>query len=446
MTLRRWRPHHLWFLLSGSFLVLGLAGAAIDTGNRPPTPQEVVATLPPISLGATPPSTGLKVVRAPLQRGERLNELLERLGADDPLLIDYTLSSPEGQALQRRLLAGGDVTVRYDEAGRVALVHLPLTRGERVLIERQEDDRFRITPTSADNELARFVEVREGAITASLFATADAIGLPAEIASRLAEVFGTEIDFSRDLRVGDSFVVLYETRLDPLGEVEVGDILAAQFINNGKRYEVIRHTDAHGESAFYTPDGRVLGTGFLRYPLKFSRVSSTFGLREHPVTGQVKNHFGVDLAAPNGTPVLAASDGVVAFKGWQGGYGNLTILSHRNGYETRYGHLAGFAPHLKVGQRVKQGDIIAFSGATGLVTGPHLHYEVRIQGKPYNPQTVKLPAPEPLTGKALAEFRAATASTRTLLAVATRQTAVEVADEGARRARNGKGATQDRNS
>jgi len=420
MTPRLWHTPRFWFSLSGSFLALGLATAAIDPERRSHSVQEVVATLPTVTLAPAEPAatTGLKVVRERLQPGERLHELLGRLGVDDPQLVEDTLSSPEGRALQRRLLGNGTVTARLDDEGRVIALYLPLTRGERALIKRQEDNRFSVTTKESSGDTP-YLELREGVITASLFATADEIGLPLEIASRLAEVFGTEIDFSRDLRIGDSFLVLYETRIDAMGETRVGDILAAEFINRGKRYQVLRYTDRTGQTAFYTPDGKVLGTGFLRYPLKFTRVSSTFGLRHHPVTGEYKNHQGVDLASPIGTPVLAASDGVVAFKGWREGYGNLVILRHRNGYETRYGHLSGFGT-VAVGQRIRQGEVIGFVGATGMVTGPHLHYEVRIAGKPYNPQTVQLPAPEPLTGEALADFTQRSAATQALLASATR--------------------------
>ncbi len=420
MIPRLWQIPRFWFSLSGSFLALSLATAAIDPQWRSPTAQEVVASLPAVRLAPAEPTaaTRLKVVRERLQHGERLSELLERIGVDDPQLVAHTLSLPEWQAVQRRLLGNGTVTARLDEEGRVIALQLPLTRGERALIERQEDNQFSITTKESSGDTP-YLELREGVITASLFATADEIGLPLEIASRLAEVFGTEIDFSRDLRIGDSFVVLYETRIDAMGETTVGDILAAEFINRGKRYQVLRYTDHTGQTAFYTLDGKVLGTGFLRYPLKFTRVSSTFGLRHHPVTGEYKNHQGIDLASPIGTPVLAASDGVVAFKGWQGGYGNLIVLRHRNGYETRYGHLSRFGA-VAVGQRVRQGEVIGFVGATGMVTGPHLHYEVRIAGKPYNPQTVQLPAPEPLAGKALSEFIERSAATRALLASATR--------------------------
>ncbi|GAB6049303.1 peptidoglycan DD-metalloendopeptidase family protein [Hydrogenophilus islandicus] len=409
-----------WFTLAGVSATLGLAVAAIDPAQTAPTPQEVIASLPPISLQVEPAEEFSIVVRDRLKHGESLEELLTRIGANDSELLNYTLVAPEARTLHRRLLGNGTVTVKRSSEGKVDLLLLPLTRGERVVIER-EGDRFTLKKATEGNDHLPFLEVKEGVITSSLFATADEIGLPYEIASRLAEVFGTEIDFSRDLRVGDSFVVLYETRLDATGEPIVGDIVAAEFTNQGKSYQVLRYTNREGETGFYTPDGKMLGSGFLRYPLKFTRVSSTFGVRTHPVTGELKHHVGLDLAAATGTPVLAASDGRVLFKGWKGGYGNLVVLQHRSGYETRYGHLSGFAPGLTPGKKIQQGQVIGFVGATGMATGPHLHYEVRIQEKPYNPQTVRLPGPEPLPKAELARFLAETRGTLAQLAAATRR-------------------------
>ncbi len=354
-----------------------------------------------------------------LQPGETFAELLARLGANDATLLDYSLSAPEAKALHRRLLGGGQVSLLRQDDGTVHAISLPLTRGERVWLQRQDDAFVLLQGEAIPSE--PYHAVREGVIRSSLFATADEIGLPMEIASRLAEVFGTEIDFSRDLRSGDHFVVVYEVSVSALGEERVGDIIAAEFTNRGKTYHVVRYTNAAGETGFYTLDGKALGQGFLRYPLKFTRVSSTFGRRHHPVTGEYKNHAGVDLAAPTGTPVLAASDGRVKFVGFSGAYGNLVILEHRNGYETRYGHLSAFAAALKTGQRIQQTQVIGFVGATGRVTGPHLHYEVRINGSAYNPQTVQLPSPESLPAKELARFHEQTAAARQQLAAAARR-------------------------
>ncbi|MBI5781404.1 MAG: M23 family metallopeptidase [Rhodocyclales bacterium] len=401
---------HLWLRTSMALCgaaVFGLAVAALSDPN-PYERKAVVAELPPITL--TPPSSGdaaqAYVIREAFRRGETLPAFLERIGAEDGELLDYTSLDAQVRAIQRQLRAHSAATVRLRADGQVDALVLPLVSGERVTI-RRSDEGFRLE--SPDPETAGsphpFLELRQGVITHSLFATASEIGMPDAIATKLAEIFGTEIDFSRDLREGDSFAVIYETRLDAEGLPQPGEILAAEFTNQGKRHVVLRYAAPGGKSGYYTPDGRVLGTGFLRYPLQFTRVSSNFGKRLHPIKQQWRHHAGTDFAAAPGTPVMAASDGVVKFAGWQNGYGNFVLLEHRSGYATGYGHLKGFKPGLKAGQRVSQGDVIGYVGSTGWATGPHLHYEVRIGGKPHDPLKVALPAPEPLPARELARFR-----------------------------------------
>lgn len=407
--------------------VVGLAVAAFSD-QVPYARTPLVTDLPPITL--TPPAATdtaqAYVIREAFRRGETLPAFLERIGAEDEGLLDYTSLDEEVRAIQRQLRAHSTATVRLRADGRVDSLILPLVSGARVAIHRA-DDGFRMAPVGTENDDGiAFLELRQGVITHSLFATASEIGMPDAIASKLAEIFGTQIDFSRDLRVGDSFAVIYETKLDAEGLPQPGEIVAAEFVNQGKRHVVLRYDLPGGKSGYYTPDGRVLGTGFLRYPLRFTRVSSNFGGRFHPIKREWRHHAGTDFAAPPGTPVMAASDGVVKFAGWQNGYGNFVLVEHRSGYVTGYGHLKGFAPGLKAGKRVSQGDVIGYVGSTGWATGPHLHYEVRINGKPQDPLKIALPAPEPLPERELARFRQQTAPLLEKIALLTR-TPVEVA-------------------
>lgn len=407
--------------------VVGLAVAAFSD-QVPYARTPLVTDLPPITL--TPPAATdtaqAYVIREAFRRGETLPAFLERIGAEDEGLLDYTSLDEEVRAIQRQLRAHSTATVRLRADGRVDSLILPLVSGARVAIHRA-DDGFRMAPVGTENDDGTaFLELRQGVITHSLFATASEIGMPDAIASKLAEIFGTQIDFSRDLRVGDSFAVIYETKLDAEGLPQPGEIVAAEFVNQGKRHVVLRYDLPGGKSGYYTPDGRVLGTGFLRYPLRFTRVSSNFGGRFHPIKREWRHHAGTDFAAPPGTPVMAASDGVVKFAGWQNGYGNFVLVEHRSGYVTGYGHLKGFAPGLKAGKRVSQGDVIGYVGSTGWATGPHLHYEVRINGKPQDPLKIALPAPEPLPERELARFRQQTAPLLEKIALLTR-TPVEVA-------------------
>jgi murein DD-endopeptidase MepM/ murein hydrolase activator NlpD len=407
--------------------VVGLAVAAFSD-QAPYARTPLVTDLPPITL--TPPAATdtaqAYVIREAFRRGETLPAFLERIGAEDEGLLDYTSLDEEVRAIQRQLRAHSTATVRLRADGRVDSLILPLVSGARVAIHRA-DDGFRMAPVGTENDDGTaFLELRQGVITHSLFATASEIGMPDAVASKLAEIFGTQIDFSRDLREGDSFAVIYETKLDAEGLPQPGNVIAAEFINQGKRHVVLRHETANGKSGYYTPDGRVLGTGFLRYPLKFTRVSSNFGNRFHPIKKEWRRHAGTDFAAPSGTPVMAASDGRVKFAGWQNGYGNFVLIEHRGGYVTGYGHLKGFAKGLKAGQRVSQGDVIGYVGSTGWATGPHLHYEVRIGGKAQDPLKIALPAPEPLPARELARFRQETGPLLEKLALLTR-TPLEVA-------------------
>jgi murein DD-endopeptidase MepM/ murein hydrolase activator NlpD len=225
---------------------------------------------------------------------------------------------------------------------------------------------------------------------------------------KLANAFGYDIDFAQDLRVGDSFTVIYDDLYREGERLRDGDIIAATFVNRGRRFSAFRYTDAAGNTMFYSEDGRPLRNSFLRTPVEFTRISSTFSAgRMHPILGTMRAHRGVDYAAPSGTPVRAAGDGKITFRGWQNGYGNVVILQHGGHFSTLYGHMSRFAG-IRDGQHVSQGQTIGYVGMTGLATGPHLHYEFRIDGVHRDPLSVTLPKPEPLPQIELARFRSQT--------------------------------------
>ncbi|HIE54487.1 MAG TPA: peptidase M23, partial [Chromatiaceae bacterium] len=221
----------------------------------------------------------------------------------------------------------------------------------------------------------------------------------------LADIFGWDIDFALELREGDQFRVLYEEQYLDGKKLRNGPILGAEFINQGKSYRAIRYTDSKGDTAYYDPDGHAKRRAFIRTPVKFSRISSRFTRKRwHPVLKKWRSHKGVDYAAPRGTPVKATGNGTVVFRGKKGGYGNVIFLRHGGKYTTVYGHLSRFAKGVKNGSKVKQGQIIGYVGSTGLATGPHLHYEFRINGIHRNPLTVKLPKTLRLPESEMARF------------------------------------------
>jgi len=244
-----------------------------------------------------------------------------------------------------------------------------------------------------------------GRIERSLFEAVAAAGANDQTAVELADIFGWDIDFVLDVRPGDAFVVTYDEIWRDGAYLKDGPVEAAAFVNQGREFRAVRYTDPEGGSHYYTPDGRNLHRAFLRAPVDFTRVSSHFNsARRHPILNRIRAHQGVDYAAPMGTPVRAAGDGRIRFAGRKGGYGNLVEIEHTRSIVTVYGHLSRFAPGTRVGGHVTQGTVIAYVGMTGLATGPHLHYEYRVDGVFKNPQTVALPTAAPIDARWQADF------------------------------------------
>ena len=223
----------------------------------------------------------------------------------------------------------------------------------------------------------------------------------------LADVFGYDIDFALDLRDGDRFSVVYDQLYKDGERLRDGDIIAAEFVNQGRVHRAVRYVDSDGNATYYTPEGESLRKAFIRTPVDFVRISSGFNLgRMHPILNVIRAHKGVDYAASTGTPVRATGDGKVDFVGVKSGYGNVVMLKHGSQYQTVYGHLSRFRPGLSTGARVRQGQVIGYVGKTGLATAPHLHYEFRINGVHKNPITVALPRANPLPANVVARWKA----------------------------------------
>ncbi len=244
-----------------------------------------------------------------------------------------------------------------------------------------------------------------GIIDSSLFLAAGKAGLSDNLTMELAGIFGWDIDFALDIRKGDQFTVLYEDLYIDGEKIGNGNILAAEFVNNGKRYQAIRYTDAGGKTDFYSLDGKSMRKAFLRTPVEFSRISSRFSNgRKHPILNKIRAHKGVDYAAASGTPIKSTGKGKIVHRGRKGGYGNTIIIQHGTTYNTLYAHMSKYRSGLKVGSRVQQGQIIGYVGSSGLATGPHLHYEFRVNGVHRDPLRVKLPGADPLNKKYREDF------------------------------------------
>lgn len=247
---------------------------------------------------------------------------------------------------------------------------------------------------------------RTGTIQESLFLAGDKAGLTQKKIMELANIFGWDVDFALDIRQGDSFAVLYEELWLNGKKIGNGDIVAAEFTNRGQTFQAVRYRDSKGNADYYTPSGDSMRKAFLRSPVGIARISSRFNPnRLHPVLKYRRPHRGVDYAAPVGTPIKTSGDGKVIFAGWKGGYGKTVIVRHGGRYTTLYAHMSRIKPGMRRGKWVKQGQTIGYIGATGNVTGAHLHYEFRVNGVHRNPLTVELPKAEPLPKSEMAAFR-----------------------------------------
>ena len=385
--------------------VVAAFGIAPDTVTEPVVRKQVVQELAlPASPSADDTAAGYWQDER-IQRGDTLAELLARLGADDADALQFLRNTRAARTLYQ--LAPGR-TVRAHVAGDGKLLALRYQSGGKVLNVERQGDEFSAREEAVD--LERRVLMKSGDIRSSLFAATDAAGLSDAIAIQVADIFSTDIDFHRDLRRGDHFSVVYEMFYDRGEPVRSGRVLAAEFIIVGKLYRAVYFQYSENQGGYYTPDGRNIRKAFLRSPLEFSRISSGFGSRFHPILKQWRAHKGIDYAAPTGTRVKATGDGVVEFAGRHaGGYGNLVVLRHQSKYTTWYGHLSGIAKGIRKGARVAQGEVIGFVGATGLATGPHLHYEFRINGVHRDPRKVVLPRASALPRQHVEHFKASSA-------------------------------------
>lgn len=311
----------------------------------------------------------------------------------------------KGQAAEalRNLQPGRNLSIQTDEQGQLYSLSYQIDRLQSVNVNRVNND-FNIETINKPVETR--VNYADGQIQSSLFEAGKEAGLSDALVMEMAGIFGWDIDFALDIRQGDKFSILYEEQFVEGKKYQTGTILAAEFTNQGKTFKAIRFTDQSGNSSYYTPEGLSMRKAFLRSPVDFRRISSRFGNRKHPVLNRIRLHKGVDYAARRGTPIQSAGDGKVIFKGTKGGYGRVVIIQHGSRYQTLYAHMNGFKRGIHVGKHVKQGQTIGFVGSSGRATGPHLHYEFRVNGSHRNPLTVQLPNASPINTAFKSDFTA----------------------------------------
>ncbi|MGZ5091567.1 MAG: peptidoglycan DD-metalloendopeptidase family protein [Burkholderiales bacterium] len=382
--------------------VVAAFGIAPDTVTEKVELTRVVeeVALPALSIASATEESYWREER--IQRSDTLGSVLTRLNIEDANAVRFLRTSADAKGL-RQLVPGRVVRASSTEDGR--LQELRYSLGVTMLTVKPDGDGFRVREEVAP--LERRIVMKSGEIKSSLFAATDAAQLTDAVADQMAQVFSTDIDFHKDLRRGDRFTVVFEMYYDAGEPVRSGRMLAAEFVNEGKPYQAIWFERPNGQGDYYALDGKPIKKAFLRSPLEFSRITSGFtSARFHPVLQRWRAHTGVDYAAATGTGVKATSDGIVEFAGQKGGYGNVVILRHQKRYTTLYGHLSAFGRGIHDGARVSQGDVIGYVGMTGLATGPHLHYEFRIDDVYQDPLTVAMPDAPPITSEYRAAFDA----------------------------------------
>jgi murein DD-endopeptidase MepM/ murein hydrolase activator NlpD len=371
-------------------VILDIPGDA--TVDAPRTPESIEAIEPPgITLDLL------------VKRGDTLEVLFRRNGLS---LTDLAamVALPDASGALKLLKPGDRLEISHRD-GQVLSLRRELD-DIKVLSVARQDSGF------AAHTIQREVDFRvtgaHGEIDSSLFEAGTAAGIGDRTTMDMAGIFEWDIDFIQDVREGDTFTVIYEELWRDGVKLRDGEIVAAEFVNQGKSFRAARFRDESGRASYFTPEGRSVRKAFIRAPLNFTRISSNFNPnRRHPVLNTIRAHRGVDYAAPTGTPIRAAGEGKVLFRGVQGGYGNTIVLQHGGNITTLYGHLSRFG-NARAGARVRQGDVIGYVGKSGLATGPHLHYEYRVNGVHRNPRTVALPPADPIAADQQAAFTVAT--------------------------------------
>jgi murein DD-endopeptidase MepM/ murein hydrolase activator NlpD len=393
-----------------TFGAAGVAPMAPDPADLPVRSILQDLDLPEVAdqIARFDPSSQTFVSQETIRAGDTLAQVLSRLGIRDEAATAFIKSDSTAQGVLQ-LRPGKRIQAEIAADGSLQWLRTTVIDGrdapiKNLLIKRGATG-FEANEVAAAVE--KQIEMRSGEIRSSLFAATDAAHIPDPVAMQLVDMFSTNIDFRSDLRRGDRFNVVYETFWQGGEYLRSGRVLAAEFRNGPDTYQSVWFDEPGLKQGggYFGFDGKSLKKAFLKSPLEFSRVSSGFSMRRHPISGAWRQHKGVDFAAATGTPIRAAADGTVDFVGPQNGYGNFVVLKHWSNYSTAYAHMSRFASGIRKGTKVTQGQVIGYVGSTGWSTGPHLHYEFRVNNQARDPMKVEVPNAQPLTGPELQRFR-----------------------------------------
>jgi murein DD-endopeptidase MepM/ murein hydrolase activator NlpD len=382
-----------------------IVGAAPNEVTPPPPPvaQKTKASRSKLQLSANFPQE----VEFKVKRGDSLQSLLDDTGisADE---AKNAFDSIRKVFNPRKLDVGSVINVKLDKdkSGNVIIREFKMPASQIATVEliRTQDDLFSARKINAP--LTKKLARAGGEINSSIYQTGADAGIPPAMLNEIITAYSYDVDFQRDVKKGDAIDVLFERMETPSGAIAGnGNIVFAELSLGNRVLKVFRYTDKYGNADFYNEKGESIRKALLRTPINGARITSSYGMREHPLLGYTRMHKGVDFGAPTGTPIYAAGDGVVAFAGGKSGYGNYLKIQHNAKYSSAYAHLSRYASGIAPGKRVKQGQIIAYVGMTGAATGPHLHYEILVNNEQVNPANVKFKTGNVLQGKDLIAFR-----------------------------------------
>lgn len=400
--LTSFKKRYLWMLIALPLSSLVWAAAHTQPDINQKSIKRITQALPMPKI--TPSPNHAYWYDEEVQSGDNLSLVLGRLGVSEHSIQTFLQESPVNTKILQ-LHAGQIISIHVDSNQDITDVQFfnDDDNGERNLIAiKKINGKWAL---NADEVITETLpSLRSAVITTSASGALARSGVPVEIRIALKEMFADKVSLEQ-LQEGDSIHLLYESLYFRGQEVATGNILAAEIHTNGTVYHGYYFERDDNGGNFYDENGTALKKGFDGQPLEsYTRISSPYGIRVHPILHTVRMHTGIDYAAPTGTKIIAPADGVVSFSGVKGGYGNTIMLTHNNGAETLYGHMSAYVSGLTVGTRVQAGDVIGFVGSTGRSTGPHLHYEVRIDGQHINPATIALPTPK-LNTNELAAFK-----------------------------------------
>ena len=385
-------------VLGGPLAAASGAGVQLRQAEPGPQPAPAVAAL----LSSTPKTA---VREFTVRRGDTLARILRRAGIDRTQTHDAAAAF--GKVFDLRKLRLGEV-VRITLSADKHIQEIRIDRGpEEYILTRGDEAGVPFAAVRTEKALTRNLVLAAGGIRTSLYVSAKKAKVPYNILAQMIRLYSWSVDFQREIQPGDTFEITYERFSDAAGNVLVdGEIVYAQMVLSGDTRPLFRFETGPGRVEYFDEKGRGARRTLMRTPIDGARLSSSYGKRRHPILGFTRMHRGVDFAAPRGTPIYAAGDGVVSYRGWKGAYGRYVQIRHNSTYSTAYAHLSRFRRGVTKGSRVRQGQVLGYVGSSGLSTGPHLHYEVLVNSRKVNPLSLKLPAGTRLKGPALVRFHA----------------------------------------